>query len=383
MRNGIKQIILVLLLLICLGVLGCAAAAPAGQDEMSGLPMEATGMVKGKRAGDILDILMKSNEETEKGARTVATQPQQSPAAGEALKICDIYAESGQTVRLKCYYPAAESYMWEIYSTQTDSWKIPAGVDVQTDELDRILSVLSVPAKTEDIKVRCTVFMTDGKTAKDNAAIHIVPDIVAIEAEDYTADAGTYISGRDIPLLVSYADGTQDTITGLYGVSFLDRQEGREYSVNENGNTVETVTTVNTEYEYSYIDAGDKELLLRYRAGGESGDIKLTVSGKDAAPVVSATLENPEDWCETNKLIVDAADYSSVEYRFINGEEDSGWTEWNEYAISRNGTWEIQVRDAAGNVTAETVAVSNIDNQKPVINKIVIAEGDKNKDEED
>lgn len=277
--------------------------------------------------------------------------------------------------------------MWEIYNAQTDTWKIPAdSVDVQTDEMGRRCSVLSVQTGAEDVSVRCTVFMAEGETATDEAVVHIIPDIVAIEAEDYTADAGTWISGKDIPLTVSYADGTQDTVTGLYGVTFLDRQEDREYSVDENGHAVETVTTVNTIYEYARIEPGDRELLLRCRAGEQELETNLTVSGKDAAPVVSVSLENPEDWCETNKLIVDAADYSSVEYRFINvinGEEDSGWTERNEYAISRNGTWEIQVRDASGNVTAETVTVSNIDNQKPVIEKIVIAEGDENKDEEE
>lgn len=296
----------------------------------------------------------------------------------------DTYTQAYSLIQLQCWYPEGESYMWEIYNAQTDAWRIPADcVDVQTDELGRHLSVLSVQTGAEDVSVRCTVFMAEGETVTDEAVVHIIPDIVAVEAEDYTADAGTWISGKDIPLTVSYADGTQDTVTGLYGVTFLDRQEDKKYSVDENGHAVETVTTINTIYEYARIEPGDRELLLRCRAGEQDFETKLTVSGKDAAPVVSVSLENPEDWCETNKLIVNASDYSSVEYRFINEEEDSGWTERNEYAISRNGTWEIQVRDTAGNISSEKMTVSNIDNKKPVIEKIVIAEGDKNKDEEE
>lgn len=348
---------------------------------------KATGIMAAEEVQDLIyvaDAIWTEQQDLGEVEKYATSHKDDTLVLSEPVK--DTYTQAYSLIQLRCWYPEGESYMWEIYNAQTDAWKIPADcVDVQTDELGRHLSVLSVQTGAEDVPVRCTVFMAEGETVTDEAVVHIIPDIVAIkaEAEDYTADAGTYISGKDIPLLVSYADGTQDTVTGLYGVTFLDRQEDREYSVDENGHAVEIVTTINTFYEYARIEPDDRELLLRCCAREQDFETKLTVSGKDAAPVVSVSLENPEDWCETNKLIVNASDYSSVEYRFINEEEDSGWTERNEYAISRNGTWEIQVRDASGNVTAETVTVSNIDNQKPVIEKIVIAEGDKNKDEEE
>lgn len=348
---------------------------------------KATGIMAAEEVQDLIyvaDAIWTEQQDLGEVEKYATSHKDDTLVLSEPVK--DTYTQAYSLIQLRCWYPEGESYMWEIYNAQTDAWKIPADcVDVQTDELGRHLSVLSVQTGAEDVPVRCTVFMAEGETVTDEAVVHIIPDIEAIEAkaEDYTADAGTYISGKDIPLLVSYADGTQDTVTGLYGVTFMDRQEDREYSVDENGHAVETVTTINTIYEYARIEPGDRELLLRCRAGEQDFETKLTVSGKDAAPVVSVSLENPEDWCETNKLIVNASDYSSVEYRFINEEEDSGWTERNEYAISRNGMWEIQVRDTAGNISSEKMTVSNIDNQKPVIEKIVIAEGDKNKDEEE
>lgn len=345
--------------------------------EQASIASESRKMANGEAVKGIF-VQKRKEEVTDEAIEAVATS-QQAATSTESVELSDTYTPAYSLIQLRCWYPSGESYMWEIYNAQTDKWKIPADcVDVQTDELGRHLSVLSVQTGAEDVSVRCTVFMAEGETVTDEAVVHIIPDIEAIEAkaEDYTADAGTYISGKDIPLLVSYADGTQDTVTGLYGVTFMDRQEDREYSVDENGHAVETVTTINTIYEYARIEPGDRELLLRCRAGEQDFETKLTVSGKDAAPVVSVSLENPEDWCETNKLIVNASDYSSVEYRFINEEEDSGWTERNEYAISRNGMWEIQVRDTAGNISSEKMTVSNIDNQKPVIEKIVIAEED-------
>lgn len=303
------------------------------------------------------------------------------PPAAEPVR--DTYTQAYSPVRLQCYHPEGESYVWEIHNEQTDTWQIPTdSVDVCTDELGRDLSVLSVRTGAEDLAVRCTVFTAEGETLTDEAVIHIIQEISAVEAEDYTADAGTRISAKDIPLTVSHADGTQETVTGLYGVTFIEKQEDREYSVDENGHAVETVTTINTEYEHVYVSPGDRELYLRYRAGGREFETKLTVSGKDAAPVISVSLQNADtEWRESNKILVSAEDYTTVEYRFISGGEDSGWTNRNDHEVFHNGTWEIQVRDEAGNVSSESITVSNVDGKKPVIEGItVIEEGGRNED---
>ncbi|MCM1182806.1 MAG: hypothetical protein NC337_05495 [Roseburia sp.] len=380
-------------LLLALWAIGmCLVQNAAGQSDGEDGSAAAAQSVAGTGLFDTEDVPGITYAETQTRAEQPEADEEENHATSHkndvppAEPVSDAYAQAYSLVRLRCHYPEGESYVWEVRNDLTDTWQIPAdSVDVHTDELGRDLSVLSVRTGAEDLSVRCTVLTTEGETLTDEAVIHIIPEIAAIEAEDYTADAGTRISAKDVPLIISHADGTRETVTGLCGVTFIERREDREYSVDENGHTVETVTTVNTEYEYVYVSPGDREFYLRYRAGDREFETKLTVSGKDTAPVISVSLQNADtEWRESNRILVSAEDYTTVEYRFINGGEDSGWTDRNEYEVFCNGTWEIQVRDEAGNVASDTITVGNIDSQKPVIEKIAVIEkeGENEKNEE-
>ena len=386
----------------------------------------------------------------------------------EAVKLSDIYTVSGSMVQLECYYPEAESYVWEVYNRHACAWDT-VDSESQPDELYRPVSVLYVAAEgTDTISIRCTVRMEEGETITENASIYIIPEIQDISVkESYITDAGKYVSSREIPIYVSYVNGTQNVITGLYGATFVESTEKRELSSNGTGNPVETITTVYTECDYEYIGLEDKEFLLRYRCGEQILDTAITVSGKDLcapvisdisvsgfeitnvdtpvtasisikaeddktpypdleyafipqsadedddivsepddadwtrkavfelditkngtwiafcrdqsgnltsmekeivvvdqkAPVMSVRLADSE-WCNSTKLIVDAEDYLPVEYKVIppNG-TDSGWTTQSEYEVNCNGTWEVQARDSVGNISTESINVSNIDRQ--------------------
>ena len=253
---------------------------------------------------------------------------------------------------------------------------------------------------------------------------------------------------------------------------FVDSFESSETAYSDTGNIIETITTVNTECEYSYVDAGEKQFVIRYRDKAYAYDANLTVISTDKeAPVISAvsisdfeisnidkpvsvevsitaedndtpypelmyaflpqeteldeeidwtanpkfeknidkngiwiayckdksgniaafekkiiavdqkapelalTLENA-DWCQSNKIIAAAKDELSITYLFTCPEtgEDSGWTDRNEYDVSKNGTWEVQAKDAAGNIAVKEITVSNIDTQMPVIKGITEGE---------
>lgn len=408
----------------------------------------------------------------------------------EAVKLSDIYTVSGNMVQLECYYPGAESYIWEVYNRHTCAWET-VDSESQQDELYRPVSVLHVAAEgTDTTSVRCTVGMEDGEAITENASIYIIPDIQDISVkESYVTDAGKYVSIREIPIQVSYVNGTQNIITGLNGATFVESTEKRELSSSGTGNPVETITTVYTESDYAYIGMEDKEFLLRYRCGEQILDTEITVSGKDLCapeisdvivsgfeitnvdtPVtanISITAEDdktpypdleyafvlkkdtdndiePDDadwtrkavfdiditqngtwiafcrdqsgnlasmekeiivvdqkapvmsvhladtgWCSSTKLIMDAEDYLPVEYRVITPTgTDSGWTTQNEYEVSCNGIWEVQSRDSVGNVSKkESITISNIDRQGPVIEKITTekitpAEGGSNNNED-
>lgn len=393
----------------------------------------------------------------------------------EPVRLSDIYAVSGSTVQMQCYYPEAESYAWEVFNRHTGTWEPVEGV-TQQDELYRPVSALCVTAEgTDTIPVRCTVHMEDGGTVTEKASVYMIPEILDVSVEEaYVTDAGRYISSREIPVRVSYSNGTRDVITGLDGLTFVDSTERREVSASKTGNPVETVTTVYTECGYAYIGLEEKEFLLRYRCGEQMADTMATVCGKDLcapvisdvsvsgfeitnvdtpvtasisitaeddktpypdleyafipkdtdadgdampvpddtdwtresvfslditqngtwtafcrdqggnlasvekeiivvdqkAPVMSVRLADTE-WCSSTKLTVDAEDHLPVEYRVVTpAGTDSGWTTQNEYEVSCNGTWEIQARDSVGNVSMESITVSNIDRQEPVIEKI-------------
>lgn len=86
---------------------------------------------------------------------------------------------------------------------------------------------------------------------------------------------------------------------------------------------------------------------------------------------LSVQLETEEKWCQKNSIIV-TTDALPAEFFYSCAEtgEDSGWIKENEKEVFSNGTWNVMVRDAAGNIAAAEITVSNIDKQPPVIIEI-------------
>ena len=383
----------------------------------------------------------------------------------------DVYAELNSVIVYKCYYPEATGYAWETYDAQTDEW-IPAPVEdiiERTDELYRRVSTYLVTADEphKDFLIRCRVSQESGEFITNTASLHILPEISSVFAGEYTSKAGEYVSAKDIPVTITYQDGSQDTITGLNGLHFLSREESSENSTTVSGNEMETITTVITACDYWYLN-GETEILLRYRGGGDPIDIPIRLVGQDTtapiikelhisdfdistvdqaipvvvtiiaeddttaypdleyaflpegeepqeenwvqkacfdvditkngtwiaycrdksgnisteeksiiavdnkAPIVDLSLEN-DTWCRENKIIVNAKDGLSIEYRYTCAEtgEDSGWVARNEYGIKANSTWAVMVRDAVGNMTEQEISIDNIDTKAPVIRSII------------
>ena len=114
----------------------------------------------------------------------------------------------------------------------------------------------------------------------------------------------------------------------------------------------------------------------RDESGNTAQEEKEIVAVDNKAPVVTLSLEN-EAWCTENKILVDAKDGLSVEYCYSCPQtgEDSGWCTKDEFAVSKNGTWIVKVRDAVGNMTEEEITIDNIDNQAPVIRGITEKKG--------
>ncbi len=102
------------------------------------------------------------------------------------------------------------------------------------------------------------------------------------------------------------------------------------------------------------------------------------------APVINLRILVERGWCKKNTIYVSAEDSLPIEYRYINSASgmDSGWTADSSKDVDTNGTWTIQVRDAAGNIAEQEMEVANIDTKAPVIRSITEKkEGEAEEDE--
>lgn len=399
-----------------------------------------------------------------------ATSHKMEPITQDIVRISDMYAVKGE-LTLKSYYPDAVGYTWELYDTDAKSWK-SLDAEIIYDELYRPVSCVSFNLE-QDIMVRCSVEIENSEESiSDVATVKCIKSVAGITAAQEQLETGSgWLCSRDIPVKVTYRDNSSETLLGLCGLVFVDSLESSEITYSDTGNIIETVTTVKTECEYSYADAGEKEFIIRFRDKDKAYDANLTVVSTDKeAPVISAvsisdfeissidepvpvevsiTAEDNEtpypelmyaflpqetepkeadwtvkpklekeidkngiwiaycrdksgniatfekkiiavdqkapalvlslvnsDWCQSNKIIASANDELSVTYLFTCPEtgEDSGWTDRNEYDVTQNGTWEVQAKDAAGNIAVREITVSNIDKQMPVIKGITEGE---------
>lgn len=112
----------------------------------------------------------------------------------------------------------------------------------------------------------------------------------------------------------------------------------------------------------------------------QSGNIstleKDIIAVDQKPPVVKISISN-NGWCKSNRIIVEAKDALPVTYFYSCYEtgEESGWTERTEYDVTQNGTWKVQAKDAAGNITAKDITIGNIDTQMPIIKGITKTKG--------
>ena len=306
----------------------------------------------------------------------------------EPVSLSDIYTVSGNTVQMPCYHPEAGSYTWEVYNRHTDAWETMEG-EIRQDEIHRPVSVLRIAAEgTDTMPVRCMVHMEGGGTVTENASVYMIPEIREVSVEgSHVTEAGRYLSSREIPVRVSYTNGTQDVITGLCGITFVDSMEKRETTTDGAGNPVETVTTVFTEQNYAYIGLEDRELILRYRDGEHVTDMGITVSGRDLrAPVISdVTVGGFEitnvDTPVTASVEITAEDDKTprpdLEYAFIPKDTDADETvpderDWTrdpafDLEITRNGTWVAFCRDQGGNTASMEKEITVVDQKAPVL----------------
>lgn len=129
-----------------------------------------------------------------------------------------------------------------------------------------------------------------------------------------------------------------------------------------NGKMVYTTSEAqNGTYTYTVTDTA-----------GNTNSVTVVIKNIDkTAPVIDSIVKSTEDPINTKVGIeVTAHDIglglSDTPYRFNDGE----WTATNTIDITSNGTYKVEVRDKAGNITVKNFDVTNLDFDAPVINKI-------------
>ncbi|MBO5094546.1 MAG: hypothetical protein J6C33_09335, partial [Lachnospiraceae bacterium] len=105
-------------------------------------------------------------------------------------------------------------------------------------------------------------------------------------------------------------------------------------------------------------------------SGSNSGDGYIVIRVVSILPMIELQA-NPSDWTNgdvtISAAVKNAGEGLPEEYLSWEQDEDGNdiWTSGEEFAASQNGTYTCKIRDTAGNVTQETVTITNIDKLPP------------------
>lgn len=334
--------------------------------------------------------LKEGAEET--NASAVVEEENPEPLSESNMKIKDIYAECGEEVLFQAYYNDAVSYTWKTYDMNQKDWiEAPNENVLETmDELYRQISMLSIMAADDmdNMMVQCNVTHSDGTETEDNAFLHIIKDVESIEVDDVEAEAGGYINSMDIPVNITYNDGTSSSVAGLSGLHFVETEDYSEISENEKGNKVETITTTITELDYVYLGLEEKNVKLRYRA---IPIVEVKLKGiDDKKPVIEDVKLSDFEISSEDKPVkinvcIDAHDemtpYPMLKYAFVPEGADITESDWKsnnsfDIEINQNGIWTAYCADESGNLESVSREIIAVDQIAPALSLAISKEED-------
>lgn len=311
----------------------------------------------------------------------------------EPVRLSDIYSESGSTAIFRCFDADAESYEWQYYDLEAKEWTGAEPQEIQSykDELNRMVSCFQIKAEKDGLMVRCTIHFDEREDEIQTASLFILKEIKDIQADDFTTDADTYISAQELPVRITYLDGSEEDITGLNDFYFLMLEEEKDYSASISGNRIETTTLTTTECDYFYTGQDEEQMsVMRYRTENRDDPIEITckVTGKDLLPpVISDITISPYEVSNIDKpatLTVtilaedDVSPYPELEYAFVYAEDEPEEADWIkkptfDICIERNGRYIAYSRDQAGNVSQMEKEIITVDTKAPVISSVSLA----------
>ncbi|GFI68462.1 hypothetical protein IMSAG249_00279 [Lachnospiraceae bacterium] len=313
----------------------------------------------------------------------------------EPVPLTDISVFEGETASFQCYDKDAMDYEWEYYSTLDRQWqgierKPELEKSTGMDSLHREVSLLEVPGTKENnlLGLRCTAKLADGSETRWEASLNIMEameNIEGIHAEPLQAEAGGYLSALTVPIVIDMAEGEQ-TVSGLYGLSFCVSQNEEESKVYDQENSVMTEVYTKTSRESAYvcIEEGEQTVPVRFRYKDEIYDTEIQITGTDTrAPEISGLrleyeVSNQDVKNTPVKIYAEVTDNyclpSEITYAFA-AKGQSGELQWQEQLpleteVPKNGTYCFYAKDKAGNVSQKETEIIAVDTKAPVIHAI-------------
>ncbi len=207
----------------------------------------------------------------------------------------------------------------------------------------------TVPARFhyEDEAYDTEVLITGSDTrAPEIASVQADYEVSNREVESTPAKISADVTDNySMPSELTYAFSSKDNNKELQWSSQLPV----EANIEQNG----------TYYFYAKDKAGN---ISQYEMEIVTVDMKPPV-------IEELFLEHKPGGTQNTMITVKAADKTALLYRFLsdNGTIVSDWSKENTYPAAANGTYTVEVKDAAGNITKDSIDVKNIDMTAPRI----------------
>lgn len=175
-------------------------------------------------------------------------------------------------------------------------------------------------------------------------------------APQVTLDAAGW-TNQDITVSAQSTD--QGSGVAAYSFSYAEQER--------NWRTDKTFT-VDREAPYLYVASKDA-------AGNQSEVVSVSLSVDKTLPTGSATLKDPDVWSVEKVITAVASDalsgLSDSAYSFSLEKDVYNWQGEASKTVTKNGTYYVDLRDAAGNILSlDPIVVDHIDNTKPEIQSI-------------
>lgn len=368
-------------------------------------PLRETGGTDEKQSEDLPPAPQGTDENAENGAdgqteeqKEGGLQPEEQQEeiimlSSEPVMLHDLYAERGENVVFQCFDAEAESYIWEYYDMAVRNWAEMEGISGY-DDMGRQVSGVTIEASEENdgTMLRCRILFPEDREVIETACLYVINKVITdIAVEEMSMDAERYVAIHTIPVLVEYADGTTEEITGLAGLHFLkETEQNVTEGVSFSGNYMEIITTAIAEVDYLYAGYGENKVQLRYHPRGVNEkklDIETMFHGTDQNPPVISQVDFSDyrisadsDSVEIMVTVMaedDITPYPMLRYAVLPKGQELTEEDWNNrncfnHIFDQNGTWIIYCRDQYGNVGFYEKDIIVSDHEAPEILSVTL-----------